>query len=202
MIIKGDQLLKKRIKLATESRGLLKTSCFVSVDRAFASTLAIHIIMCEWSVENWRWYINFLEEGLQATTRPTLSAMVDPFPSSMADERPSILAQCANSGTEIALSSPVLGILPVKASHSRSRPTSDGKTLSDIELASPELEYEGQGMTGHHDLSFSDLQRVQFIQEKVNKTLLVLRSNVDVLAELRQHYRSICESDEWPRELI
>lgn len=156
IIIKGDQLLKKRIKSATGSRGLPEASCFDTVDRAFASTLAIHVILCEWSGENWRWYINFLEEALQATTRPTLSAMVDPFPSSMAYDGPSMMAQ---------------------------------------------LDYKRHVTTSHEDFSFSDLQRIQFIQEKVNETLLVLKVNVNVLTELRQHYRSICESDGWPREL-
>lgn len=206
IVIKGDQLLKKRIKLATGSRGLPETSCFDTVDRAFASSLAVHIIMCEWSGENWRWFINFLEEALQTTTRPTLSAMVDPFPSSMANEEPlghSMLAQCAKSCTDITLADPVLRGPPAQAYHLKGRSTSNCKTMSDIDLASQELDtLQPQVTTSHPDFSFSDLQRIQFIQEKVNETLLVLKVNVDVLTELRQYYHSICESDGWPRELI
>ena len=205
IVIKGDQLLKKRMKLATGSRGLPESSCFGTIDRAFASTLAIHIIMCEWSGENWRWYINFLEEALQATTRPTLSAMVDPFPSSMADEgplRPSVLAQCANSSTDIVPASPGLRGPPAQRYHLKGRPNSNCKAMSDIDLASQELETLQPHVTNsHQDFSFSDLQRIQFIQEKVNETLLILKVNVDILTELRQHYRSICEADGWPREL-
>lgn len=200
IIIKGNQLLKKRIKSATGSRDLTETFLFGTVDRAFASTLAIHIIMSEWSGENWRWYINFLEEALQATTRPTLSAMVDPFPSLMADERPSMLAQCANSSTEIDLSSPVLRRPPALAYNFRDQLTSSRKDVSDLDLASQGLQYEilqGQATT-YQDFSFSDLQRIQFISEKVNETLLVLKINVNVLTELRQYYRSVCESDGWP----
>ena len=204
IVIKGDQLLKKRIKSATGSRGLPET-CFGTVDRAFASTLAIHIIMSEWSGENWRWYINFLEEALQATTRPTLSAMVGPFPGSMVDEGPSRLAQYANSNREITLSDPVLRRPPTQAYHLKRRPTSDCRTLSDVGAASQELDYETlqrHVTISSQDFSFSDLQRIHFIQEKVDETLLVLKINVDVLAELRQHYRSIFESDGWPCELI
>ena len=203
IVIKGDQLLKKRIKMATGSRGLSEISC---VDRAFASTLAIHVIICEWSGENWRWYINFLEEALQATTRPTLSAMVDgPLPSRMADEEPlglSTLAQCVSSSTEAILSNPVLQRPPAQAYHLRGRPTSDCKPLSDIDLASQELETLQPHIANiHQDFSFRDLQRIHFIQEKVNESLLILKLNVDRLAELRQHYCSICESGAWSHEL-
>ena len=76
--IKGDHLLRKRIKSTTSSRGLPGTPCLSTVDRALTSTLAIHVVLCEWTGENRRRYMNFLEEALQATTRPALSAMVDP----------------------------------------------------------------------------------------------------------------------------
>lgn len=204
IVIKGDQLLKKRIKSATMSRGPRETSCFDTVDRAFASTLAIHIIICQWSGENWRWYINFLEEALQATTRPALSAMVDPYPSSRPDEAPARVTQYPNSNMEMILSSPVLRRSPARAYHSKGRRTSSCMTISDVDLPSQELEYEPprQRVTSiHQDFSFSDLQRIQYIQEKLNESLLVLKLNVDVLTALTQHYRAICESDGWPREL-
>ena len=207
IIIKGDQLLKKRIMSATGSRGIPETSNFGTVDRAFASTLAIHILVCEWSRENWRWYINFLEEALQSISRPTLSAMVDPFPSSIADEKSALLALCTNSKTEISPCTPVLQRPPAQSYFLNNRPISHCKTLSvDDHLASPSPEYERlqQPVTtgGHQDFSFSDLQRIQFIQEKVNDALLVIKVNIDVLTELRQHYHSICKSDGWPRELM
>ena len=204
IIIKGDQLLKKRIQSATSSRGLSESSCFGTVDGAFASTFAIHMIMCEWSGENWRWYINFLEEALQATTRPALSAMVDAFPSSLVGEEPSLLAQCRNSNEEINLPSPMFRKPPAQAYHLKGRPTSTYKTLSDDGLALQDLESETlqrHATKSRQDFSFGDLQRIQFIQEKVNETQLILKLNVDVLVELRQHYHFICESDGWPREL-
>ena len=204
IVIKGDQLLKKRIKLATGSRGLSETSLFATVDRAFASTLAIHVIICEWSGENWRWYINFLEEALQATTRPTLSAMVDTLPTSTADGASSMLEECADPRTGSVVPHAVSPRLSTQAFHLNSRPILVCKTLSDIDLPTPELDVrtsQRRVTTSHPDFSFSDLQRIQFIQEKVNETMLILKLNVDVLTELRQHYRSISESDAWPREL-
>lgn len=132
--------------------------------------------------------------------------MVDsPLPSRMADEGPlghSTLAQCANSSTEAILANPVLRRPLAQAYHLKGRPTSDCKPLSDIDLASQELEtIQPHLANSHQDFSFRDLQRVQFIQEKVNENLLILKVNVDKLAELRQHYCSICEPDAWSHEL-
>ena len=205
IIVKADQLLKKRIKSATASRGVSETLCYGTVDRAFASTLAVHIMMCEWYSENCRCYINFLEETLQSASRPTLSAMVDPFPNLMADEEPSILSQCTKCKAKISPSNPLMQRPPAQAYHLKDRPTSDFKTPSDVDLEwpSPECEkFQPSITTGHQDFSFSDLQRIQHIQEKVNETLLVIKVNIDILTELRQHYRSIRESNGWPQELM
>ena len=206
IIIKGDQLLKKRIMSATGSRGVPETSNFGTVDRAFASTLAIHVLICEWSKENWRWYINFLEEALQSISRPTLSAWVDPFPSSIPDETSPLLAMCTKSKTDVSPCTPVGQRQPAQSYCLNNRPRSHCKTLSVNDLALPSPEYESfqQPVTTsvRQDFSFSDLQRIQFIQEKVNDALLVINVNIDVLTELRQHYNSICESDGWPPELM
>ncbi len=51
------------------------------------------------------------------------------------------------------------------------------------------------------DFSFSDLQRVQFIEDKANEVLLVLESNMNVLADLKVHYQSIMRSEHFSEEL-
>lgn len=128
IIIKGDHLLKKRIKSTTSSRGLPGAPCLGTVDRAFTSTLANHVVLCEWSGENRRRCMNFLDEALQATTRPVLSAIVDPFPGSIVNEETSTLAQCASSNTVINLCSPVLRRPPTR----RNNTTALGKFLNGI----------------------------------------------------------------------
>ena len=54
---------------------------------------------------------------------------------------------------------------------------------------------------GAPEFSFSDLQRLEFIEEKANETLLVLKTNSSVLADLKEHYRRIADSTDWPHEL-
>src|SRR2546423_15552359 len=45
-----------------------------SPSRAFAATLAVHLALCDWVVENWRWYLNFLDDRMQSITEGTLVA--------------------------------------------------------------------------------------------------------------------------------
>lgn len=51
------------------------------------------------------------------------------------------------------------------------------------------------------NFSFTDLQRIQYIEEKTREALLVLKQNVTVLKELREHYRSTTEAADLPGEI-
>lgn len=74
--IKGDELMKRRIESATSDRGPHEPSDFKSLDGAFKASLEMHLIFCDWAAENWRWYINSLEDRFQSMTRRTFSAPV------------------------------------------------------------------------------------------------------------------------------
>ncbi len=76
IIIKGDELMKRRIESATSDRGPCEPSDFESLDGAFKTSLETHLIFCDWSAENWRWYINSLEDKFQSMTRRAFSAPV------------------------------------------------------------------------------------------------------------------------------
>ena len=207
IVMKGDQLMKNRIKSATGTRGLPEVSSFETVDRAFASTLATHMLLCDWSSEHWRWYINFLEEELQATTRRILSVTVKEFLSPTSEEYPSPITQ--RSLTQMTqmtgrLASPAsekaaarsCEVIKEKSPGVPALPT-DMPTFPELPIGSPDQPQAGS----QPEFSFSDLQRIQFIEEKANETLLVLKANITVLTELRQHYRSLLESENWPPEL-
>ena len=54
-VVKGDQLIEKRIISATNGRGPTEFSSYETIDSAFAASLSTHLIMFDWSAENWRW---------------------------------------------------------------------------------------------------------------------------------------------------
>lgn len=51
------------------------------------------------------------------------------------------------------------------------------------------------------EFSFSDLQKINFIEEKAKETLFVLKTNINVLTELREHYQFIADSEHFSQEL-
>ena len=76
IIFKGNDLMKRRIDSATSDRRVWDTSVFKSRDRAFETSLETHPIFCDWSAENWRRYINSLEDRFQDMTRRIFSAPI------------------------------------------------------------------------------------------------------------------------------
>src|SRR5436190_779183 len=76
IVVKGDQSMKNRIISATETQSTVEPNFFATHDQAFSSTFAAHSILCDWSGEDCRWYINFLEGSVQEITRRTVSVTV------------------------------------------------------------------------------------------------------------------------------
>lgn len=199
IVVKADHLMKDRIMSATEAIGLSGLASFETLGGAFASTLATHLMFCEWSGENWRWYINFLEEALQDVTRQPLSAPVDLFLPPVINERPSasirpsIIAE--RSGTTF------------NQLHEKGLLQADGAPpplLNSSSPTYPALQEPPEAPHGHNreqESSFNDLQKIQYIEEKVNEALLILKINTSVTTELKQHYQSVISSKNCPKEL-
>jgi hypothetical protein len=51
------------------------------------------------------------------------------------------------------------------------------------------------------DISFKNLQMVQYFEEKANEVSPVLEANIDILTELKEHYQSILKSGDCPDDL-
>ena len=62
IVTKGDQELKQRIERMTGPDGRPEDRNFTTLDDCFKSSLAVHLLLCHWSTEDWRWYIQALED--------------------------------------------------------------------------------------------------------------------------------------------
>lgn len=60
MLLKGNSNLAMRIRDATETHRHLRASAPRTCEQAFVGSLRIHLIMLEWSVENWGEYIDHM----------------------------------------------------------------------------------------------------------------------------------------------
>lgn len=62
IVAKGDDLLKKRIEELTGVQGRDEDRTFATPQDCFKSSLSIHLLLCNWSTEEWRWYIQSFED--------------------------------------------------------------------------------------------------------------------------------------------
>ncbi|CAI6340154.1 unnamed protein product [Periconia digitata] len=78
--VKANKLIKNRIEEAT-SDPTFDSSGTVQTAAAFSSSLSIHLLLCDWSSENWRWYLNDLEQEFQKLAKDAPYIPIDRLPS-------------------------------------------------------------------------------------------------------------------------
>jgi hypothetical protein len=201
VIIKGDQLMKKRIDAATKAAGARALKAFDSPTASFSSALQAHLLIFDWCHEHWRWYINFLEQELQRLTRETL--LVDLNQSSNGIERIPSQGTVQRATSSQICSSPI-SVSEKNPWRSRSQskqppsyPHSHRQSVPTPRPASPWAESQ-ESLSSDENFSFGDLQQVQSLEEKANETILVLASNVDTLSKVKDYFRETFACEEFP----
>jgi hypothetical protein len=66
IVTKGRTDIQQRYKELTGAEGQHEDKSFDTIDACFRSTLAVHLLFCHWSTEDWRWYIRWLETVIDA----------------------------------------------------------------------------------------------------------------------------------------
>lgn len=72
--VKGNKLMKNRV---FETIGSPRPPRLGSTSQCFSTSLAQHMMFCEWAGEEWRWYINDLENKLHASSKNILTIPID-----------------------------------------------------------------------------------------------------------------------------
>ena len=227
IIVKGDELMKRRIESATSDRGNYEASDFEAIDRAFEASLGTHLIFCNWSAENWRWYINSLEDKFQSMTRRAFSAPVHvPLPPAADTDQltlkprtntqrtdRSTFAMFSRTQTQVTTKDNIKPALKRRVSTPQTYTNPDtgiSQALPPDEDDDDDDNYEPENSANpndikigdeHQEFSFSKLRKVHHIAEKANEAVLVLKQNIVVLAQLRQYYMSITKRRDFPKKL-
>jgi hypothetical protein len=76
IVVKGSESMKKRMMSELGPGNAVQQHSFGTLEEAFTYTLSSHLIPCSWADENWRWYIDYMEEAIQIITRRTLTVTV------------------------------------------------------------------------------------------------------------------------------
>lgn len=221
IMIKGNKLMQQRMVQATSHRGLPELRDFRTVDRSFAASLVVHQILCAWLAENWRWYINSLEERYLDISRRTIVNEVN-LPANVG-KQPVEVIKLQRRQTDKSEKS-VLSIL------SRNR-TPTAETLASVQEKGeatldnvfvhretgqtqplpPGVKSEGDDLPekdavqydsyGQQEFSFRDLQDLNFINVKAAEASLVIDHGLNVLLQLIEYYQYLFKLRNFPQEI-
>lgn len=216
VVVKGNQLIEERVTSATSGRGPPEFSSYDSIDRAFAASLALHTVLIDWSAENWRWYINFLEDQFENLTKEAISIDAN-LPTQVMDMG-DIVFPVSRTNTQISSKAPRLfrtsarrsntmqsGIelqpVPPQQYHVNPRsgkrqPLPPGRSIVTADTArGPTVQYDTYGQ---RQFGFRHLQDIQDLEESTNQTVLVLKLNLSVCQQISSFYRSLLDNKELP----
>lgn len=207
---KGGVSMQDRIMTETSHAHGQMPYQFGSRDQAFAATMSTHLLLCNWSAESWRWYINFLEEQVQTITRKTLLVKVAkppqeaPPPYHFTRAQTGVLVPLNKTSTaprqkpmapppKKAGGPPMLGASGPGGFGANPGPPPRLSTSAPAAHQDPSLP-DGE-------FSFDDLRRIEYIEEHANGALLVITLNCSILNALVEHYTAVMTSDACPPEL-
>ena len=199
--IKGDQLMKRRIKLATDPKhGFKEMSSFGSVEEAFGCTLATHNLFIQWSTEHLRPYISFLETEVQTLTRPTVMETIEkPLKPDLNGYQTPRTAQ-SNDWIERRVEKNQRRFTELTTSTSATPYVPASPRPIDHELQALDLQEDSQP-DEDKGFSFTHLQDVQNLEEKANEIVLILTNNASILVELRDFYQNLQSTQGWPAKM-
>jgi hypothetical protein len=182
--IKGNQVLEKRVEADSTIAKLA-----ASRDSSLAASLMTHLVFAEWAGEGWRSYINVLESKVQNETTRTIATPVEEPTSGVystrsvvTSEKPTILPNSTkcNSVSDETTKPAEFNEGKLALRHQPVR--NDLKTGTNFEPNS--LEQDGSLIK----FSFDNLQDAQWLEEKIDESVLVLSLNLVTLKGLREIY--------------
>jgi hypothetical protein len=65
LVTQGHLSIKERVQEMTAIHGRPEDRAFATKEECFRTSLTTHLLYCYWSVEEWRWYIQWLEDVIE-----------------------------------------------------------------------------------------------------------------------------------------
>lgn len=222
IMIKGNKLMQKRMIAATSRCGSAELRDFRTINRSFAACLVVLQMLCDWMIEDWCWYINFLDDRYQDISRrtivneinlPSLRPMKDvgnirkPQRVQTARSERSIFSKFSRKRAETAETFSSIG-------EKGEETIANTFTHRDTGLSQPlppGVNYEGEELPekdavqyddyGQQEFSFRDLQDLQFIDTKAGEAALVIEHVSNIFQQILQYYQTLFRLEEFPQEI-
>ena len=177
--------------------------------------------MIDCSAENWRWYINFLEDRFQEISEGALITDSDIPMSRKEIEDLFALGPRTNTQNTTPTRRPRVSSLRSAVQTANAMPsiaelvppqqfriTKSGKKQPlppGMSTASPEVPGSSgvqQDIYGQPKFRFRNLQDIQHFEESANDARLVLKLNMSICKQIADFYRSLFDNEELPRTVL
>ncbi|KAI1460310.1 hypothetical protein F4805DRAFT_417185 [Annulohypoxylon moriforme] len=215
IILKGNQLMARRIFNATKNHRHLKAAEITSPETSFIAGLQVQMMMIEWCSESWAEYIDHLEAEVAQTSDEGKAAPVEKMTS------PTEIELMHSPRTTNTWGSQAGSSLATSPKQQRTFPRSSSdllaifRRMSGLESGTPTLprdepnekdveataglveqqEDEGDKLADlEKEFSFEKFQRLSLLGQDIEQALVVIEQNKGVLNAIEEHYRSVIES--------
>ncbi|KAI1081641.1 hypothetical protein F5B20DRAFT_569590 [Whalleya microplaca] len=212
IILKGDQLIAKRIFSAVRTHRSLKATAINSPETSFIASLLVQMMLMEWCVESWAEYIDYLEEEIYTNSVEANVAPVEQMTSPAEFES---TFSSKNTGTfdrqslaSSPPSSPQRRTFPRSSSDlftmirrisglKNRQSTSINNELNEVDIESsaglqPQENEERDTLDDlSKEFSFKRFQRLSLLSHEFGQAMLVIEQNKGVLKAIEEHYRSV-----------
>ncbi|RYP58857.1 hypothetical protein DL769_008770 [Monosporascus sp. CRB-8-3] len=217
IVLKGDGLMRKRIPKAASRQPDMKPASMTSATRSLVACLHVHLIILEWSAENWGDFVDYLEEkrtvnAIDARLAP-VAEMTSPMQIAQSfsrrgtidttvSKRSTFYSQESsprqNSGVPVSPTSPIF-----KRSFSNFlRRGSDLQTVQENCLPGEQATEDATAGDADEDalndfdlkFSFDQFQRLSLLGDELEQGIISIEQNKAVLAEIQAQYETVLKS--------
>lgn len=211
IFIKGSDLVKRRIM-----DGICLPSSDTSPSEAFLFALSVHLMLAYLSVENWRAYVNSLEQKAQRVTRArTFKPVETPKPAFLLSPTPMSPNQSSSPSTphgrsfsfihsQLSRSSTIRSLMP-RMGVSSPLPSQTGTEMPMLgTTVSHSVSVSNQGSVGEdseEQAYFQCLQEIKWLEEQALEASLVLKSTMRIWKQVQKTYQEYMVDEHFPEIL-
>lgn len=200
LFVKGNDLIKARIGEALDQEHFPKPR-HGDGPRAISQNLQVHALVSNWSVEGWRWYLDYVEEKLHELSEQALQQPVafTPFRETKASEDPTDTNRPQGmSWPWVWIRSSLVWLLRREFIR-RSEPDKSVEKApittfyDDLPLKQPPpppIELGPTGGISGPSFEFEHLQKLQKIEEETSQIVSVIKGNLEVVTGLCAYYKA------------
>lgn len=214
IVLKGDSSMRKRIPLAARDQADMKPAAMNSPARSFVASLHVHLVVLEWCAENWGDFIDDLDakrstSAIDVRVAP-VAEMTSPQQIAQTFSRKGTIDSTASRQSTFYSTDSRAGrpgssaqSSPTGRSFRRSfsdflRRESDLRTVKESSVPEEEAT-EGDDVlnkSSDFDLKFSfdEFQRLSLFEDELERAIIAIEQNKEVLAEIREHYKAVLDS--------